>query len=254
MKRQFEKASLDLLTVVCRFSRLCCPAGEPATRLSRESRQMQVKEAILVIKGEWLTWSPSHCFTCSCWSAGGKLLSGSSPGAHSGSVVWVPPAQVGESALSRSFSRLEGRLPIVRARECNFTLPLKQTLCCRTGTLFNPEIMVGSSGRRWWAGHQVCLTRSRSTGFQAPWLPQNRCGQSQSHLLITNRKMLCHVWNPDSWSFWKVPYHVWKVHHQDFLLKVRQGYWLARKHKGGKNLSANWNSPELFHRVTSRTT
>ena len=115
---------------------------------------------------------------------------------------WVPPAQVGESALSRSFSRLEGRLPIVRARECNFTLPLKQTLCCRTGTLFNPEIMVGSSGRRWWAGHQACLTRSRSTGFQAPWLPQNRCGQSQSQLLITNRKMLCHVWNPDSW------YHV----------------------------------------------
>ena len=55
MKRQFEKASLDLLTVVCRFSRLCCPAGEPATRLSKESRQMQVKEAILVIKGEWLT-------------------------------------------------------------------------------------------------------------------------------------------------------------------------------------------------------
>ena len=55
MKGQFEKASLDLLTVVCRFSRLCCPAGEPATRLSKESRQMQVKEAILVIKGEWLT-------------------------------------------------------------------------------------------------------------------------------------------------------------------------------------------------------
>ena len=50
MKGQFEKASLDLLTVVCRFSRLCCPAGEPATRLSRESRQMQVMEAILVIK------------------------------------------------------------------------------------------------------------------------------------------------------------------------------------------------------------
>ena len=135
-----------------------------------------------------------------CWWAAEKLLSQSSPGARLGPGTG---SQVGESALSRSFSRLEGRLPIVGARECNFTLPLKQTLCCRTGTLFNPEIMVGSSGRRWWAGHQVCLTRSRSTGFQAPWLPQNRCGQSQSHLLVTNNKMLCHVWNPDSYHFEK---------------------------------------------------
>ena len=38
------------VTVVCRFSRLCCPAGEPATRLSRESRQMEVKVDILLIK------------------------------------------------------------------------------------------------------------------------------------------------------------------------------------------------------------
>jgi len=51
MKRQIGKASLDLLTVVCRFSRLCCPAGEPATRLSRESRQMEEKVDILCVGG-----------------------------------------------------------------------------------------------------------------------------------------------------------------------------------------------------------
>ena len=68
MKGQFEKASLDLLTVVCRFSRLCCPAGEPATRLSRESRQMEVKVDILLIKemsGEaGAEVTESHWFTC----------------------------------------------------------------------------------------------------------------------------------------------------------------------------------------------
>ena len=68
MKRQIGKASLDLLTVVCRFSRLCGPDGEPATRLSRESRQMEVKVDILLIKemsgeaGDEFT--ESHWFTC----------------------------------------------------------------------------------------------------------------------------------------------------------------------------------------------
>lgn len=68
MKRQIGKASLDLLTVVCRFSRLCCPTGEPATRLRRESRQMEVKVDILLIKkmsveaGVGVT--ESHWFTC----------------------------------------------------------------------------------------------------------------------------------------------------------------------------------------------
>ena len=64
MKRQIGKASVDLLTVVCRFCRLCCPStGEPATRLSRESRQMEVKVVILLIKELKLT-EKSHWFTC----------------------------------------------------------------------------------------------------------------------------------------------------------------------------------------------
>ena len=65
MKRQIGKASLDLLTVVCRFSRLCCPAGEPATRLSRESRQMEEKVDILLIKEVSVgVTEESHLFTC----------------------------------------------------------------------------------------------------------------------------------------------------------------------------------------------
>ena len=68
MKRQIGKASLDLLTVVCRFSRLCCPAGEPATRLSRERRQMEAKVDILLIKEmsveAGVEVTESHCFTC----------------------------------------------------------------------------------------------------------------------------------------------------------------------------------------------
>ena len=65
MKRQIGKASLDLLTVVCRFSRLCCPAGELATRLSRESRQMEEKVDILLIKEMSVgVTEESHWFTC----------------------------------------------------------------------------------------------------------------------------------------------------------------------------------------------
>ena len=48
---------MDLLTVVCRFSMLCWPVGEPATRLSRASRQMEVKVVILLVKEMVKGWS-----------------------------------------------------------------------------------------------------------------------------------------------------------------------------------------------------
>ena len=36
---------------------LCCPVGEPATRLSRASRQMEVKVVILLVKEMVKGWS-----------------------------------------------------------------------------------------------------------------------------------------------------------------------------------------------------